>query len=186
MDPAVAGRMGRTCTCGGVYLRSLLSTWTAAAKPWPIARVPGATVCRTGIFIPPIPYPALRRAHTDGRALQWSAPTGNGLNVCPARGGQLVPLMGGVVTTCGGGTAAKVSTHNLWDAAMANAFGATAASVTALAAMAPSRGMLPSTPMVRDCRLSTPVRRWPGRRRLSARLHAQSSDRGGASAIPVR
>jgi uncharacterized repeat protein (TIGR01451 family)/fimbrial isopeptide formation D2 family protein len=86
---------------------------------------------RTAVFVEP---------SIDGRTAQWSAPTGNGYNVCPARGNQLVPLMGGVVTACGGGTAAKVSTHNLWDAAMTNAFGTTAASVTALAAMAPSAG----------------------------------------------
>lgn len=119
-----------------------ISTCTAAAKT--LATCTGNLAqlyADTGIFYSTDPRTQLFiDPSTDGRALQWSAPTGNGYNVCPARGSQLVPLMGGVVTACGGGTAAKVATHNLWDAGMTTAFGTTAASVTALAAMAPNAG----------------------------------------------
>ena len=61
---------------------------------------------RTAVFVDP---------STDGRVLQWAAPTGNGYNVNPAAAAGLITVMGGGVNTA--------STHNLWDAAMTNAFG---------------------------------------------------------------
>lgn len=123
-----------------------IATCTAAypASATPLATCTGNLAqlyADTGIFYSTDPRTAVFvEPSIDGRTAQWSAPTGNGYNVCPARGSQLVPLMGGVVTACGGGSAAKVSTHNVWDASMTNAFGTTAGSITALAAMAPSAG----------------------------------------------
>ncbi len=61
---------------------------------------------RTAVFVDP---------STDGRVRQWAAPTGNGYNVNPAAGGNLILLMGGGANT--------PTTHNLWDASMTNAFG---------------------------------------------------------------
>jgi uncharacterized repeat protein (TIGR01451 family)/fimbrial isopeptide formation D2 family protein len=117
-----------TCAAAG---RTLANCTGNLAQLYADTGIFYSTDPRTAVFVDP---------SIDGRTLQWSAPAGNGYNVCPARGAQLVPLMGGAVLACGGGSAAKVSTHNLWDAAMANAFGTTAASITALAGMAPSAG----------------------------------------------
>lgn len=94
----------------------------------------------TGIFYSTDPRTAVfADPGTDGRVQQWSAPTGNGYNICPTRGNQLVPLMGGVVTGCAAGGA---STHNYWDAAMTSAFGTTAASLTTLAGLPRSAGVV--------------------------------------------
>lgn len=76
---------------------------------------------RTAVFVDP---------STDGRVRQWSAPTGNGYNVTPSAGAGLITLMGGPV--------GAASTHNLWDAAMTNAFGTLPA--VALAILPPSAG----------------------------------------------
>jgi len=74
---------------------------------------------RTAVFVDP---------STDGRVRQWAAPNGNGYNVNPSAGLGLIALMGGPV-------GATASTHNLWDAAMTNAFG-----TIALPLLAPNAG----------------------------------------------
>jgi uncharacterized repeat protein (TIGR01451 family)/fimbrial isopeptide formation D2 family protein len=129
------------------------ATWTSDAYTASTCMAAGLTLATctgnlaqlyadTGIFYSTDPRTQVfYDPSTDGRVRQWSAPTGNGYNVCPTRGNQLVPLMGATTIACGGGSAAKVSTHNFWDAAMTNAFGTTAASLTALAGMPPSAGI---------------------------------------------
>ncbi len=77
---------------------------------------------RTAVFVDP---------STDGRVRQWAAPNGNGYNVSPSSGAGLVTLMGGPI-------GATPSTHNLWDAAMTNAFGTPPATV--LTILPPSAG----------------------------------------------
>lgn len=68
-----------------------------------------STDARTQVFLDP---------STDGRVRQWGATTGgNGYYVNATRNTQLVPIMGGVNGTT------LPTTHNYWDAAMANAFG---------------------------------------------------------------
>ncbi|MBK9160122.1 MAG: DUF11 domain-containing protein [Nitrosomonadales bacterium] len=115
-----------TCTAAG---RTLANCTGNLAQLYADTGLFYSTDPRTQLFIDP---------SIDGRALQWSAPTGNGYYICPARGAQLVPLMGGLVSTCAAG---GVSTHNLWDAGMTNGFGTTAASITALNALLPSAGV---------------------------------------------
>lgn len=61
---------------------------------------------RTAVFVDP---------STDGRVAQWI----NGYNINPRGTAQLPQLMGGVI--------GAATTHNLWDAAMTNAFGTLAA-----------------------------------------------------------
>jgi uncharacterized repeat protein (TIGR01451 family)/fimbrial isopeptide formation D2 family protein len=118
-----------TCTAAGLTLASCTGN---LAQLYADTGIFYSTDPRTQVYYDP---------STDGRVRQWSTPTGNGYNVCPTRANQLVPLMGGTTIACGGGTAAKVSTHNFWDAAMTNSFGTTAASLTALAGMSPSAGI---------------------------------------------
>ncbi|MBA4382209.1 MAG: hypothetical protein C0406_06540, partial [Sideroxydans sp.] len=90
-------------------------------------------VADTGIFFSTDPRTAVfYDPSTDGRVRQWRAPTGNGYNVTPTAGAGLITLMGGLPLTA--------STHNLWDAAMTNAFGTLPA--TALALPAPQAGNL--------------------------------------------
>jgi uncharacterized repeat protein (TIGR01451 family)/fimbrial isopeptide formation D2 family protein len=89
-------------------------------------------VADTGIFYSTDPRTAVfYDPSTDGRVRQWRAPTGNGYNVTPSAGANLITLMGGA--------AGSASSHNYWDAAMTNAFGSTAAAVAALPA--PSAGV---------------------------------------------
>ncbi len=118
-----------------------ISTCTAAGRT--LANCTGNLAqlyADTGIFYSNDPRTAVfADPGTDGRVQQWSAPTGNGYNICPTRGNQLVPLMGGVVTGCAAGGA---STHNYWDAAMTSAFGTTAASITTLAGLPRSAGIV--------------------------------------------
>ncbi len=115
-----------TCTAAG---RTLANCTGNMAQLYADTGIFYSTDSRTQVFSDP---------STDGRVKQWSAPTGNGYNACPNRGmTQLVPIMGGLVTTCAAG---GVSTHNLWDAAMTSAFGTTAASITALAGLPRTSG----------------------------------------------
>lgn len=97
-------------------------------------------VADTGIFYSTDPRTAVfYDPSTDGRVRQWAPPLGNGYYVCPVASAGLVTLIGGGgVATCG--TPNSVTTHNLWDAAMTNAFGSKPASTTALAAVSPSAG----------------------------------------------
>ncbi len=75
---------------------------------------------------------------TDPRTAQFPAQPArivqstNGYNINPTASGQLNPIIGQTIAT----------THNLWDASMANAFGSTAAAVGALAAPASAQAAL--------------------------------------------
>lgn len=120
---------------------------------------------------------------TDGRVMQWSAPTGNGYNACPTRGmSQLVTLMGGTVTTCAAG---GVSTHNFWDAAMTSAFGTTTANITALAALPRTSGILQSFQVDRLFRHSTPAHLSPARIADTSSTTPAMWDPGTAFTIPA-
>jgi uncharacterized repeat protein (TIGR01451 family) len=80
-------------------------------------------VADTGIFYSTDPRTAVfYDPSTDGRVRQWAPPLGNGYYVCPRSAAGLVTLIGGGgVATCDAPN--SMTTHNLWDAAMINAFG---------------------------------------------------------------
>lgn len=86
----------------------------------------------TGIFYSTDPrtaqYPAMPTRIVQGVA-------GNGYNIKPTREAQLLPLLGGGVST----------THNLWDADQTNAFGTSAANLALIAAPKSSQPVLVAT-----------------------------------------
>lgn len=87
-------------------------------------------VADTGIFYSTDPRTAVfYDPSTDGRVRQWAPPLGNGYYVCPSAGAGLVTRIGGGgVATCGAPN--SPTAHNLWDAAMTNAFGSIALPLT--------------------------------------------------------
>ncbi len=95
-----------TCSAAG---RTLANCTGNLAQLYADTGIFYSTDSRTQVF----PYPS-----TDGRVRQWGATTGgNGYYVNSTRNTQLVPIMGGTTGVT------LPSTHNLWDAAMTDAFG---------------------------------------------------------------